>query len=39
VVTHDTEPFGIYAGIPAKRIGERNRDLEYKPSRNYTPIL
>nr|MBQ5604514.1 hypothetical protein [Bacteroidales bacterium] len=23
VVTKDTEPYGIYAGVPAKRIGER----------------
>ena len=29
VVTKNCEPFGIYAGIPAKRIGERNQDLRY----------
>lgn len=29
VVTKDTEEYGIYAGIPAKRVGERSRDLHY----------
>ena len=30
VVTKDCEPYGIYAGIPAKRIGERNQNLQYQ---------
>lgn len=30
VVTKDCEPYGIYAGIPAKKIGDRNRKLEYE---------
>ena len=30
VVTKDVEPFAIVAGIPAKKIGERSRDLKYK---------
>jgi acetyltransferase-like isoleucine patch superfamily enzyme len=29
VLTKDTEPYGIYAGVPAKKIGERNRNLKY----------
>jgi len=29
VVTRDIEPFSINAGIPAKKIGERNRDIHY----------
>lgn len=29
VVTKDVEPFTIVAGLPAKKIGERNRDLKY----------
>jgi acetyltransferase-like isoleucine patch superfamily enzyme len=29
VVTKDIEPFAIYGGIPAKKIGERNPDLIY----------
>jgi len=29
VVTHDVPPFTIVAGVPAKKIGERNRDLKY----------
>ncbi|MCB1124701.1 MAG: acyltransferase [Verrucomicrobiae bacterium] len=30
VLTRDTEPYGIYAGIPAVKCGERPRDLEYE---------
>lgn len=29
VVTKDVEPYAIVAGIPAKKIGERSRDLIY----------
>lgn len=29
VVTKDVEPFAIMAGIPAKKIGDRPRDLRY----------
>jgi len=29
VVTHDVEPYTIVAGAPAKKIGERTRDLDY----------
>lgn len=39
VVTEDTEPYGIYAGLPARRIGDRTRDLDYTPGRNYTPFV
>lgn len=30
VVTHDVEPYTIVGGMPAKKIGERNRELSYK---------
>ena len=30
VVTKDVEPFAIMAGIPARKIGERPRDLRYE---------
>lgn len=30
VVTRSTEPFSIVGGIPAKKIGERNRNLRYR---------
>lgn len=30
IVTRNVEPYSIMAGIPAKKIGERNRDLRYK---------
>lgn len=39
VVTKTTEPYGIYAGIPASRVGERARDLDYVPGRSYTPFV
>jgi acetyltransferase-like isoleucine patch superfamily enzyme len=29
VVTKDVAPFTIVAGVPAQKIGERNRDIEY----------
>ncbi|MBE6837423.1 MAG: acyltransferase [Ruminococcus sp.] len=28
--TKNLEPFGVYAGIPAKKISERNKDLVYE---------
>lgn len=30
VVTTDLEPMGIYAGVPARKIGERSSTLEYE---------
>lgn len=39
VVTKDVEPFAIVAGIPARKIGERNRDLRYETLGKYTPFL
>lgn len=30
VVTKDCDPYGIYAGIPAKKIGERTLELKYQ---------
>lgn len=29
VVTKDVEPYSIVAGVPAKKIGERSKDLNY----------
>ena len=37
VVTHDVSPFTIVAGVPARPIGERRRDLTY--SLNYRKWL
>jgi acetyltransferase-like isoleucine patch superfamily enzyme len=31
VVTKDVSPYTIVGGVPAKFIGERNKDLDYKP--------
>ena len=30
VVTKDVEPYSVVAGVPAKKVGERNRDLIYE---------
>lgn len=30
IVTKDVPPYSIVAGVPAKKIGERNRNLTYK---------
>lgn len=35
VVTKDVEPYAIVAGNPARKIGERSRELEYRL--NYEP--
>ena len=37
VVTRDVEPYTIVAGVPARKVGERNRDLRYKL--DYHPFL
>lgn len=39
VVTKDTEPYGIYAGVPCRRIGERTRNLVYTVGSDYTPFV
>ena len=39
VVTHDIPPYTIVAGIPAKKIGERNRDLRYEMKGYYRHFL
>ncbi|WP_230668070.1 acyltransferase [Microbacterium sp. MEC084] len=31
VVSRDVEPYAIVGGVPAKKIGERRRDLDYRP--------
>ncbi|MCL2327833.1 MAG: acyltransferase [Bacteroidetes bacterium] len=38
VVTKDVEPFAIVTGVPAKKIGERNRNLEYVFDGKFTPF-
>lgn len=38
VVTKDVQPFDIVGGIPAGKIGERNRDLRYDFNGRYIPF-
>ncbi len=38
VVTKDVEPYTLVGGVPAKKIGERRRDLSYDVSA-YTPMI
>lgn len=30
IVTKDCEPYGVYAGVPARKIGNRNKELVYE---------
>lgn len=39
VVTKDVEPYSIMGGIPAKKIGERNQELNYVPSNYRLPFV
>lgn len=38
VVTKDVEPFAIYGGVPAKKIGQRNINLVYEFDGSYSPF-
>lgn len=38
VVTKDVEPYAIVAGIPARKIGERNKDLKYSSMGKHLPF-
>lgn len=29
IVTHDCEEFGVYGGVPARKISERNKKIDY----------
>lgn len=39
VVTKDTEPYSIMGGIPAKKIGERNNNLNYQLGNEHVPFI
>ncbi len=39
VVTHDVPPYTIVAGIPAKKVGERNKNLRYINDGTYRHFL
>ena len=35
VVTNDVQPYAIVGGVPAKKIGERSKDLRYQLTQHY----
>lgn len=37
VITKNVEPYTVVGGVPAKKIGERNKDINYKL--NYKPFF
>ena len=39
VVTKDVNPYTIVEGIPAKKIGERYRNLKYSLGKNVIPFI
>ena len=39
VVTKDVPPFTIVGGVPAKVIGQRNKDLKYEFDGSYLPFI
>lgn len=39
VVTEDLEPYSINAGVPARKVGERNRNLTYVFDGSHQPFL
>ena len=39
VATKDLDAYGIYGGVPCKKIGERNKDLRYEFSGEYLPFI
>lgn len=39
VVAKDVPPFTIVAGIPAKKIGERSKNLQYQFDGKYIPFF
>lgn len=38
IITKDVEPFSVMAGVPAKKIGERNHDMKYDLSKFHIPF-
>lgn len=39
VVTKDVEPYAIYGGVPARKIGERTHDLDYTLGGKELPFI
>ena len=38
LATKDIEPYGIYGGVPCKKIGERTKDLRYEFDGSFIPF-
>jgi acetyltransferase-like isoleucine patch superfamily enzyme len=39
LVTKNVEPYVIMGGVPAKKIGERKRELNYSPAAHRLPFM
>ena len=39
VVTKNVLPYSIVAGVPARKIGERKKNLSYNPSKPFLPFI
>ena len=39
VVTKTVEPYSIMAGVPAKIIGKRGKNMKYNPSKPFLPFI
>ncbi len=39
IATHNLESYTVYGGVPAKKIGERNNDLQYEFDGEFLPFF
>ncbi len=39
VVTKEVEPYTVVGGVPAQKIAERSKDLNYNPAKNSVPFI
>lgn len=39
VAVRDLDPFTVYGGVPAKKIGDRSKDLRYEFDGSYLPFI
>ncbi len=39
IVTKDVEPYTVVAGVPARKISDRPKNLNYNPSEGAVPFV